>query len=231
MNKVVLLAMIIVVLLGVTLTAAPRITVDSPVHLFGTAVRGTFVTHTFLLTNTGDETLIIRRMWGPCPCATVTPSNATLAPGESVELMATVDTGGFMGALSQRIIVDSNDPTTSRLTLRIHGTVIQAQPYHVAIGDLIHLFFLLIDLREPEAYAAGHLMGAINIPHAELNDWVTRLPRGVLIILYDQYGRLGDQAARMLNAQGFPDAKSLLGGFAEWVRVHGDKFVLSTATE
>ncbi|MCD5415946.1 DUF1573 domain-containing protein [Candidatus Bipolaricaulota bacterium] len=231
MNKAVLLALIIIVILGITLGAAPRIAVDIPVHDFGSVVRGTFVTHTFLLRNTGTGTLTIRRMWGPCPCATAAPSSATLAPGESVELVMIVDTARFLGGVSQRVLVESNDPHQPRLTLRMTGRTTPSQPYHIAIGDLKPLFYLLIDLREPEAHAAGHLLGAINIPYVELAGWLTRLPRGVLIILYDQDGSLGDRAARMMNARGFPDAMSLLGGFAGWVRVHGDRFVFSTVTD
>jgi rhodanese-related sulfurtransferase len=74
-------------------------------------------------------------------------------------------------------------------------------------------------------------MGAINIPLAELGDWVSRLPQGVLIILYDQDGMQGDLAAQVLIDKGFPDAKSLMGGFDEWVNVYKDKFIISAAAD
>jgi len=53
----------------------------------------------------------------------------------------------------------------------------------------------------------------------------------VLLILYDQDGSLSDQAAQNLNNIGFPDAKSLLGGFDEWTSVYKDKFIISTAVD
>jgi len=81
------------------------------------------------------------------------------------------------------------------------------------------LFYLLIDLRDPEAYAAGHLMGAINISYWELENWSSRLPREArTIVLYDQDGTLSDLAAQKLSTQGFDKARSLLGGLGEWRR-------------
>jgi rhodanese-related sulfurtransferase len=74
-------------------------------------------------------------------------------------------------------------------------------------------------------------MGAINIPLAELNDWVSRLPEGVLIILYDQDGTQSDLAAQVLIDKGFPDAKSLMGGFDEWMNVYKNKFTIATADD
>ena len=231
MKKVGILTLIAVLTLGGTLMAAPKIEVDNPVCDFGAVLEGAFVTHKFILSNGGDEPLSIERVWTSCGCTTTALAKTNLAPGESVALEAIVDTAGFGGAISKSIYVESNDPATARLTLRMVGTVTRAQPYHIAIGDLNYLFYLLIDLREPEAYAASHLMGAINIPYTELGDWTSRLPQGVLLILYDQDGSLSDQAAQNLNNIGFPDAKSLLGGFDEWTSVYKDKFIISTAVD
>ena len=231
MKKVAILTLLATVALGGVLVAAPKIEVDNPVCDFGAVLEGAFVTHKFILSNGGDEPLSIERVWTSCGCTTTALAKTNLAPGESVALEAIVDTAGFGGAISKSIYVESNDPATARLTLRMVGTVTRAQPYHIAIGDLNYLFYLLIDLREPEAYAASHLMGAINIPYTELGDWTSRLPQGVLLILYDQDGSLSDQAAQNLNNIGFPDAKSLLGGFDEWTSVYKDKFIISTAVD
>lgn len=231
MKKVAILTLLATVALGGVLVAAPKIEVDNPVYDFGAVLEGAFVTHKFILSNGGDEPLSIERVWTSCRCTTTALAKTNLALGESVALEAIVDTAGFGGAISKSIYVESNDPATARLTLRMVGTVTRAQPYHIAIGDLNYLFYLLIDLREPEAYAASHLMGAINIPYTELGDWTSRLPQGVLLILYDQDGTQSDLAAQVLIDKGFPDAKSLLGGFDEWTSVYKDKFIISTAVD
>jgi len=53
----------------------------------------------------------------------------------------------------------------------------------------------------------------------------------VFLILYDHDGSLSDEAAQTLNDAGFPDAKSLLGGLGEWMRVFHEKFLLSSVGE
>ena len=231
MKKVVVLTLIAVMALGATLVAAPKIAVDNAVYDFGTVLEGVFVTHKFLLSNVGDETLTITSVRVACGCTATALSKTTLEPGESVELEANLDTSHYGGRISKSIYVESNDPEDARLTLRLTGVVTQQETYHIAISDFNYLFYLLIDLRDPEDYAVSHLMGAINIPLAELGDWTDRLPQGVLIILYDQDGTQSDLAAQVLNDKGFPDAKSLMGGFAEWMNVYKDKFTISTAAD
>jgi rhodanese-related sulfurtransferase len=232
MKKIVVGFVLLVVLSGVGVFASPQITVDKAVYEFDTVLEGVVVTHTFVLTNAGDETLAITSVDASCRCTTTGLAQQNLAPGESVNLDTVFDTVGFGGQTVTRMIyVESNDPASPRVTLQLQGTVNRAQQYNVACGDLNYLFYLLVDLRDPETYAASHMLGAINIPYLELNDWTDRLPTGVLIILYDQDGKLSDQAAQVLNKNGFPEAKSLLGGLNEWNRTFKDKFILTATSD
>jgi len=168
MDKITTVALLVCLTMGITGAAAPRSSVDNPVYDFGEVLKGSLVIHTFALTNVGDETLTINRVRTSCGCTTTTLSNTSLAPGESVGLESVFDTWGYGGRVLKSIFVESNDPDTPRLTLRLTGVVKEPEPYHIAVGDLNYLFYLLIDLREPEDYAVGHLMGTINIPYAEL---------------------------------------------------------------
>ena len=228
MKRIVVSLALLVVFSGIGVLAAPQITVDNNVYEFGTVLEGVVVTHTFVLTNAGDQTLAISSVRTSCGCTTTDLAKKNLAPGESVKLDAVFDTVGYGGrTVTKMIYVESNDPATPKLVLQLKGTVNRAQQYNIACGDLNYLFYLLVDLRDPDAYAAGHLLGAINIPYAELDKWTDRLPKGVLIILYDQDGKLSDQAAQMLNKNGFPEAKSLLGGLNEWNRTFKDKFIIT----
>ena len=168
MDKITTVTLLVCLTMGITGAATPRSSVDNPIYNFGEVLKGSLVIHTFTLTNVGDETLTINRVRTSCGCTTTTLSNTSLAPGESVGLEAVFDTWGYGGRVLKSIFVETNDPDTPRLTLRLTGVVKEPEPYHIAVGDLNYLFYLLIDLREPEDYAVGHLMGAINIPYAEL---------------------------------------------------------------
>ena len=220
------LAMLTVLLTAVAATAGPIIEVDNADYDFGKHPSASAVTHDFIISNVGDATLSILDVRTSCGCTTTALSKSELAPGESVELEVTVGLTNFSGRTNQFIYVSSNDLTSRKLTLRITGEVIPAQPYHITAEDLGALLVLLIDLREPEAYAAGHIVGAINIPFPELESWIDRLPTQVhTIVLYDQDDSLSDLAAQKLSTQGFDKVRSLLGGLGEWKRQFGDMYL------
>jgi rhodanese-related sulfurtransferase len=224
-----LLTTLFVAALAVAAAASGTIFAEETEYDFGAVLEGYSVSHVFVLQNVGDSTLEIVRVRTSCGCTTTDLATRFLEPGESVDLEVLLDTAGFGGSISKSIYVESSDPDTPRLTLRMFGVVNRAQPYHISVGDMNYLFYLLIDVRDPDAYAAGHLMGAINIPYAELNDWIPRLPNGVLMILYDQTGEQSDLAAQMLQGAGFPEARSLLGGLNEWTRQFEEKFIFPFA--
>lgn len=62
---------------------------------------------------------------------------------------------------------------------------------------------VLIDLREREEYAKGHIPGAVNIPYDMLEDKKLCLMKGNLLILYCERGNISLQEARELDEQGY----------------------------
>lgn len=77
--------------------------------------------------------------------------------------------------------------------------------------------FVLLDVRTPEGYRAGHLPGAINIPFEELPSRLKELPTHKAIISYcwDATCILCTKAAYVLASKGFK-AREMLGGFETW---------------
>jgi len=231
MKKVLVFVVCSILSVGAAVLASPMIAVDEDVLNFGEVLEGIAVVHTFVLSNIGDETLLITDVQVTCGCTTTALEKMELAPGESVDLEVTLDTAGFGDTIAKSVRISSNDPATPLLTLQIIGNLKAPQRYHIPASDLNYLFYLLVDLRVPEAYAQAHLYGAINIPFGELNLWLDRLPRGIFIILYDQSGSDADLAAQALIENGFPEARSLLGGFDEWSRQFKNKNVLYLVEE
>ncbi|PSK88916.1 ArsR family transcriptional regulator [Murinocardiopsis flavida] len=78
---------------------------------------------------------------------------------------------------------------------------------------------LVVDVRSPEEYAAGHVPGAVSVPMAELRAGTADLPWDVRIVAYCQgpYCVVSPQAVRILRARGH-DARPLDGGFTRWTR-------------
>lgn len=80
--------------------------------------------------------------------------------------------------------------------------------------------FVVLDARTPEAFARGHVPGAINLPHRRIDAQSTaRLSRDRLIVTYcDGIGcNASTKAAWKLAALGF-SVKEMLGGLDWWRR-------------
>ena len=77
---------------------------------------------------------------------------------------------------------------------------------------------LVIDVREPNEYAAAHVLGAKNLPLARLaagaTDQLKRKERP--IIVYCDGGERSGKAASVLKRQGYTRVSNLAGGLAGW---------------
>jgi rhodanese-related sulfurtransferase len=91
-----------------------------------------------------------------------------------------------------------------------------------------------LDVRSPSEWVAGHLPGALFVPREALASSLASLPgRGteLFVAVYDATGEQGSgEAAEFLRANGWPRARRLVGGFAEWVE-EGEEVVRDDATK
>ncbi len=76
---------------------------------------------------------------------------------------------------------------------------------------------IVLDVRPPEEYAAGHLPGALNIPLSQLENKLNELDQGKEIVAYCRgpYCVLAYDAVEKLRSKGM-NARRLKGGFPEW---------------
>ena len=77
---------------------------------------------------------------------------------------------------------------------------------------------IVLDLREPGAFAAGHIPGARNLPRGQLELVVnTALPDPTLpIVTVCEYGKISTLGAATLRELGFQRASALHGGMNAW---------------
>ncbi|HEU4374997.1 MAG TPA: rhodanese-like domain-containing protein [Telluria sp.] len=77
---------------------------------------------------------------------------------------------------------------------------------------------VVVDVRTPEEFAAGHLRDAKNIPLADLGTRIGELEKskGRSVVVVCQTGARADKAVRQLAAAGFDDVVSLDGGLTAW---------------
>ena len=78
---------------------------------------------------------------------------------------------------------------------------------------------LLVDVRSPAEYAAGHVAGAVNIPLDDLPARLDELPEEQPVVTYCMMKHpgqsRGERAAALLRAQGYA-ARTLNGGLPGW---------------
>jgi sulfur-carrier protein adenylyltransferase/sulfurtransferase len=79
---------------------------------------------------------------------------------------------------------------------------------------------LLVDVRENEEWAEGHLPGAVHVPRGNLESRIEQVVphRSRPLILYCAAGARSAFAAKTLEELGYENVSSLSGGFTDWKR-------------
>jgi hydroxyacylglutathione hydrolase len=103
-----------------------------------------------------------------------------------------------------------------------HGGKLETTPEVGLKGanDLIASGALVLDVRrKSDEFDAGHIPGALNIPHLRLSAHLSDLPRGRKILVSCKTGSRSSRAATLLQREGF-DATNFEGGFDAWAAAH-----------
>ncbi len=74
----------------------------------------------------------------------------------------------------------------------------------------------LVDVREPNEYNGGHILGARNIPVTQMKQRMKEIRPDKPVYLYCQSGLRSGRAAQMLYRKGYRDIYHLQGGFKKW---------------
>jgi glyoxylase-like metal-dependent hydrolase (beta-lactamase superfamily II)/rhodanese-related sulfurtransferase len=138
-------------------------------------------------------------------------------PGEFVELMRNLDLA-MPRHLTEALRTNrSGGKTINQLIAEASRNIVfmsmEEVHRHLSEGGLV-----VLDVREREAFRAGHLAGARNIPRGELELRANaELPDPTARILaYCQFGKVSTLAASTLRTMGYTRAAALDGGFEAW---------------
>ncbi len=107
-----------------------------------------------------------------------------------------------------------------------HDLVLAAKSHirEISVGDaqsMLKSADAIIDVREPDEYAAGHLAGAINFPRGllefKLSGTPALEPRDLSVVLYCKTSGRAALAASAMQAMGYLNVVSIAGGYDAWV--------------
>lgn len=74
----------------------------------------------------------------------------------------------------------------------------------------------ILDIRDPQSFANGHLPNAIAIDQQSLPDFMRQTPNDQPLIVVCYHGHSSQNAAAYLASQGYLEVYSLDGGFEQW---------------
>jgi molybdopterin/thiamine biosynthesis adenylyltransferase/rhodanese-related sulfurtransferase len=108
-------------------------------------------------------------------------------------------------------------PSGAELLRQVKSQIEEVDPSEV--NELIHEGATVIDVRETEEYAAGHLPGAKHVPRSYLESRIEGVvpDRSTQVILYCASGNRSAYSARTLTEElGYEHVRSMTGGIALW---------------
>ena len=82
----------------------------------------------------------------------------------------------------------------------------------------------VLDVREDDEWAAGHMPDAVHIPMSGLLDRVSEVPKDRDVVVVCKVGSRSAQVTAYLRQQGWPNVANLDGGVVAWVQA-GKPFV------
>jgi phage shock protein E len=95
----------------------------------------------------------------------------------------------------------------------------QANYTTVTVQDLANTqeaSYFILDVRQPDEFAAGHVANAVLIPLGELQTRVSEVPNDMPVYVICRSGNRSRQASEILVASGFKDVRNVEGGVLAW---------------
>lgn len=116
----------------------PKVYVQQSEYNFGDIVQGTTVSHNFVITNNGGDTLKILQVNPSCGCTAAKPDKSNLLPGESANLKVDFSSVGKSGKQEKYVFVVTNDVDNRDLKLKFTGNVVTSNPEELAKAPKIY---------------------------------------------------------------------------------------------
>ena len=96
---------------------------------------------------------------------------------------------------------------------------VQALPAEVSTADALALReagAFILDVRQPEEWAAGHIPDATLIPLGDLSARIAEVPKDRQVVVVCRSGNRSAQGRDVLLGAGYPSVTSMAGGMNDW---------------
>lgn len=75
---------------------------------------------------------------------------------------------------------------------------------------------IVVDVREPNEFAEGHIQGALSVPLSGLPTHFQEIPKDRSVVVYCRSGHRSAKAQAFLEMQGYTNIESMTGGINNW---------------
>ena len=109
--------------------------------------------------------------------------------------------------------------TAFRPALLVAETAAANAPEAITVAEAVELRkqgALVLDVRQPEEWEAGHIPGATLIPLSELPKRLDEIPDDHNVVVVCRSGSRSGQAIQILCQSGFNQTTSMNGGMKQW---------------
>jgi hypothetical protein len=113
---------------------------DIEIYDFGTVIEGEKVDYTYVFTNKGTETILIKNVRPGCGCTVTGKFDDEVKPGKKGKINVQLNTKGFDGNVNKVITVTTNIPGKESIILSMKGiifTPIAVQPKSLWLGRIM----------------------------------------------------------------------------------------------
>ncbi|MCB9595859.1 MAG: rhodanese-like domain-containing protein [Sandaracinaceae bacterium] len=77
----------------------------------------------------------------------------------------------------------------------------------------------ILDVRGPDEFAQGHVQGALNVPHDQVDGRLAEIPKDRPVLVHCAMGGRAQRAAAVLEAAGYEVICVTNGGMREWAEL------------
>ena len=214
-------------LLGLAADASLRM-VPSEIDA-GVVIAGIQVQEEIVVLNEGDKSVgilgghVTSSCFCECKTAFASAVAQSIPPQSRAAIKVVVDTSYLSGEVEEVIHLHTTD---GDLSVKIRIEVIPAQPWQKSVSEVNSEWVVVVDVRNSEAYDAGHLVGAVSLP-AEGEFALNAIPSDVFVLIYDEAEDRVPALLRTLYEKGFCHVWGLEGGIRRWQDVYGDELLVS----
>ncbi|MGN6358981.1 MAG: MBL fold metallo-hydrolase [Thermomicrobiales bacterium] len=161
---------------------------------------------------------------GPCGKGMCGRPSTTIGFERLFNPLARLDRAGFIATLTDGIPARPLNmvaiEATNRGVTQASWAMLTTSPDvpQVGVADVARRApdTLVLDVREPEEYARGHVPGAVNLPQAELASRLDEVPRDRPVQVICQGGYRSLRSAQFLRQRGYARVLNVQGGTAAW---------------